>query len=73
MAELLVRAFGYENPDDSDFFTDDNGNAFEVSINKLANSGITVGCNPPTNDHFCPDRQLSRAEMSTFFVRSLGL
>ncbi|MGA7281938.1 MAG: peptidoglycan DD-metalloendopeptidase family protein [Acidimicrobiia bacterium] len=73
MAELLVRAFGYENPDGIDFFTDDNGNQFEESINKLAAAGITVGCNPPANDHYCPDRQLTRAEMATFFVRALGL
>ncbi len=73
MAELLVRAFDYQNGPGTDFFTDDEGNQFEESINKLASAGITVGCNPPTNDHFCPDRQLSRAEMATFFVRSLGL
>jgi hypothetical protein len=73
MAELLVRAFHYENPDGEDFFTDDQGNQFEDSINKLAASGITVGCNPPANDNFCPDRQLTRAEMATFFVRALRL
>ncbi len=73
MAELLVRAFGYENPDGVDFFTDDEGNPFEESINKLAAAGITVGCNPPDYDRYCPDRQLTRAEMATFFVRSLGL
>jgi hypothetical protein len=73
MAETLVRAFGYNNPDNIDFFGDDNGNRFEASINKLASSGITVGCNPPENNNFCPDRQLSRAEMATFFVRALDL
>jgi hypothetical protein len=73
MAELLVRAFGHENPGAVDFFTDDAGNQFEASINKLAADGITVGCNPPANDHYCPDRQLTRAEMATFFVRELGL
>jgi hypothetical protein len=73
MAELLVRAFGHENPDSIDFFTDDAGNPFEVSINKLAAEGITVGCNPPANDHYCPDRRLTRAEMATFFVRELDI
>ena len=73
MAELLVRAFGYDNPDGIDFFVDDNGNPFEVSINKLANHRITVGCNPPDNDNYCPNRTLSRAEMATFFVRALKL
>ncbi len=31
------------------------------------------GCNPPTNDRFCPDRILNRGEMAAFFVRALGL
>ncbi len=73
MAELLVRAFGHENSAGTDYFTDDEGNPFEESINKLAAAGITVGCNPPANDHYCPDRNLQRAEMATFFVRELGL
>lgn len=73
MAELLVRAFDYENPDATDAFVDDTGNQFEASINALAGVGVTVGCNPPTNDRYCPDRELTRAEMATFFVRSLGL
>ncbi|HVR78680.1 MAG TPA: peptidoglycan DD-metalloendopeptidase family protein [Acidimicrobiia bacterium] len=73
MAELLVRAFDYENPEAQDFFTDDTDNPFHDSINRLAAAGITVGCNPPDNDRYCPDRQLTRAEMATFFVRSLDL
>jgi hypothetical protein len=73
MAELLVRAFGYENPDGEDYFTDDEGHAFADSINRLRFAGITKGCNPPDNTEFCPDRSLTRAEMATFFVRALGL
>lgn len=73
MAEMLVRAFGYDNPESIDFFSDDDGNRFEDSINKLANHEITLGCNPPTNDRFCPDRTLIRGEMATFFVRASGL
>jgi hypothetical protein len=73
MAELLVRAFGYTNPEGTDFFDDDEGDPFEVSINKLKNQGITKGCNPPENTAFCPQRPLSRAEMATFMVRALGL
>ncbi len=73
MAELLVRAFGYTNPDGTDFFTDDDGHPFEDAINRLKAAGITVGCNPPDNTEYCPDRTLIRAEMATFFVRALGL
>jgi murein DD-endopeptidase MepM/ murein hydrolase activator NlpD len=73
MAELLVRGFGYENPDGIDAFVDDEESAFEESINKLANSGVTYGCNPPDNTEFCPERTLTRAEMASFFARALDL
>ena len=73
MAELLVRAFGYTNPDEVEHFTDDDDSPFQDSINALRVSGITKGCNPPDNDQFCPDRPLSRAEMATFFARALEI
>ena len=73
MAEFLVRAFGYDNPEGVDLFTDDTGNIFEDSINALAANGITKGCNPPDNDEYCPSRTLTRAEMATFFARALSL
>lgn len=73
MAELLVRAFEYVNPDGNDYFTDDDGHRFEDAINKLRAAEITSGCNPPDNTWFCPDRTLIRAEMATFLVKALGL
>jgi hypothetical protein len=73
MAELLVRTFGYANPEGTDFFSDDGDSAFEDSINKLRANGITFGCNPPAGDQFCPDRSLTRGEMATFLARALGL
>jgi hypothetical protein len=73
MAELLVRTFGYDNPDGTDFFIDDGDSPFEDSINRLKNQGITKGCDPPDNTRFCPERSLTRAEMATFFARALGL
>jgi hypothetical protein len=73
MAELLVRTFGYDNPEGTDFFTDDGSSLFAESINRLANRDITRGCNPPDNTNFCPDRTLDRAEMATFLARALEL
>ena len=36
-------------------FTDvPNSNIFHDDIGWLADNGITLGCNPPTNDEFCP-------------------
>ena len=73
MAEMLVRAFGYDNPGGNDYFVDDGPSPFHDSINKLAHHDVTLGCNPPENDRFCPERTLTRAEMASFFVRALDL
>lgn len=73
MAELLVRSFGYTNPDGTDYFIDDDGVEYEDAINALAGVGVTLGCNPPTNDRYCPDINLSRAQMASFIVRAINL
>jgi hypothetical protein len=71
-ATFLARALSL--PDDGvDHFTDDNGHVLEGGINKLAASGITKGCNPPSNTRFCPDRNLTRAEFAAFVARGLDL
>jgi hypothetical protein len=71
MAAFLVRALGLtERLDDP--FTDDDGHVFEADIERLAAAGITKGCNPPTNDRFCPDGRVSREQMAAFLVRALG-
>jgi hypothetical protein len=73
MAAFLVRAHGYTDPGPSDFFTDDNGSVFEADINKLAEAGITKGCNPPANDQYCPYSYVLRDEMASFLGRAEGL
>ncbi|MDH4309669.1 MAG: GerMN domain-containing protein, partial [Acidimicrobiia bacterium] len=74
MAAFLTRAFGYVDDDPAtDRFADDDGSVFEGDIEALAAAGVTVGCNPPTNDRFCPDNPVTRAEMATFLMRALGL
>jgi len=72
MAAMLARAFEYP-PSDTDRFEDDDGNIFEPAIQRIAAAGVTVGCNPPANDRFCPDDTVTRAEMATFLTRALGL
>lgn len=42
-------------------------------IDRIADVGITRGCNPPVNDRFCPDRPVTRAEMASFLQRALDL
>ena len=56
-----------------DHFTDDTGSPFEDVINRLAESGITKGCDPPLNDMYCPDQGVSRAAFAAMTVRALGL
>jgi hypothetical protein len=71
MAAFLVRALDLTDPLD-DPFTDDDDSIFEADIEKLAAAGITKGCNPPTNDRFCPDSKVTRGQMAAFLVRAIG-
>jgi S-layer homology domain len=73
MAALLVRALGLTDDGSGTYFTDDDGSVFESDIAKLAAAGITKGCNPPANDHFCPDDRVTREQMAAFLVRAYGL
>jgi hypothetical protein len=34
---------------------------------------VTLGCNPPANDKFCPDDKVTRGQMAAFLTRALGL
>ena len=49
------------------------GSPFLGDIVWLADEGITKGCNPPTNDLFCPNDRVTRGQMAAFLVRFLGL
>jgi hypothetical protein len=70
-AAFIVRAWSLTDPGAGDWFTDDNRSVFEGDIDRLAHAGITKGCNPPSNTRYCPDRLLTRAEMSSFLARAL--
>lgn len=70
MAAFLVRALGLPASGD-DAFVDDDDSVFESDINALAAAGITRGCNPPDNDEFCPDDDVTRGQMASFLVRGL--
>jgi hypothetical protein len=69
MATFLSRALHLEAAL-SDHFIDDDSHLFEGAINRLATAGITLGCNPPANDRFCPDREMTRGEMAAMLVRA---
>ena len=71
-ATFISRAIGLPIPT-TDSFVDDDGHVLEGGINRVAEAGLTQGCNPPDNDRFCPDRLMSRAEFAAFIVRALNL
>lgn len=53
-------------------FSDDDGNVHEANIETIAGLGVTLGCNPPDNDRYCPSRPATRAQMAAFLGRALG-
>jgi hypothetical protein len=69
MASFLRRALGLPAAS-RDYFTDDNSNAHEANINRLAASGITSGCAP---SRYCPRGLVTRAQMATFLARAFSL
>ena len=71
MAAFLVRALGLTDRLD-DPFADDDASIFEADVERLVAAGITKGCNPPTNDRFCPDGKVTRGQMAAFLVRALA-
>ncbi|MGI9528831.1 MAG: PhnD/SsuA/transferrin family substrate-binding protein [Acidimicrobiia bacterium] len=54
-------------------FIDDNTSVFEADIEWMAKAGITKGCNPPTNDRYGPNANVTRGQMAAFLVRALKL
>jgi S-layer homology domain len=71
MAAFISRALSLPSTS-SDYFTDGAGSVFEADINRFAEAGITQGCNPATNDNYCPDDLVTRAQMATFLTRALA-
>jgi hypothetical protein len=55
-----------------DYFGDDNSTTFEGDINAMAHAGITQGCNPPANDAFCSNDDVTRGQMAAFLARAFG-
>jgi hypothetical protein len=70
MAAFLSRALGLESPSQPIVFDDTRGHTFASDISRLAHAGITLGCNPPDNDRFCPNDNVTRGQMAAFMVRA---
>ena len=53
-------------------FSDDDGSVHEANIEVMAERDITLGCNPPDNDRYCPKKVVKRSQMMAFLARALG-
>lgn len=69
MAAFLTRAYRLADVS-GNRFVDDDQSIFENDIERLAAVGVTRGCNPPTNDRFCPGDPVTRGQMAAFLGRS---
>jgi glucose/arabinose dehydrogenase len=71
-AGFLARALSIP-ASSTNHFVDDDGHVLEGAINRIADRGITLGCNPPTNNRFCPNDGVTRAQVAGMLTRALGL
>ncbi|MPZ53625.1 MAG: hypothetical protein GEU79_12990 [Acidimicrobiia bacterium] len=69
LAALVITPLSVWASDRFDDVGDDN--IFHDDISWLAESGVTIGCNPPENTNFCPGENVTREQMAAF-LRRLG-
>ena len=72
MAAFLARALGLGNSGGSVLFNDISGSVHAGAIGAVAAAGITRGCSAD-GSRFCPDDDVTRAEMAAFLARALRL
>lgn len=54
----------------ADYFTDDGGSMHQAHINRVAEAGVTGGCDAT---RFCPTSGVTRGQMASFLARALAL
>lgn len=72
MASFLTRALGLQAGVGMDWFADDDSSVHQTAIDRLRAAWITFGCNPPTEDQFCPNESVTREQMAAFLRRALS-
>lgn len=70
MATFIVNGYGWTKGAGDDLFVDDDTSVHESDIDVLGTVGVTLGCNPPANDRYCPDNPVTRGEMAAFLHRA---
>lgn len=68
MASFLARALSLPAAS-VDYFSDDNASPHEADINRLAQSGVTLGCGPSV---YCPSAPITRDQMAAFLYRAFS-
>ena len=53
-------------------FCDDDDSVHQPGIERVAEWGITTGCDPGDPYLFCPNRQVTRAQMAAFLYRAVA-
>lgn len=71
MASFLARAFSLPTSV-TNWFVDDDGSTHEQNINRLADSGITLGCSGADPTIYCPANLVTRGQMAAFLYRGLA-
>ena len=71
MASFLARALALAPGTGENRFADVAG-THVANVNAVADAGITLGCNAD-GTLFCPDDDVTRAQMASFLARALGL
>ncbi len=72
MATFLVRTLDLDPIAESRFEDVEADSVHAPNINAVAAAGISLGCSSD-GTRFCPEDEVSRAQMASFLVRALGL
>jgi hypothetical protein len=70
MAAFLVRALNLTEDTHPGFDDVSDSSKFLRDIGKLATARITRGCNPPANNLFCPEAEVTRGQVTAFLHRT---
>lgn len=74
MAKVIIKGLGEATGTYQGYFDDvPVSNVFWLYIEAIKELGITVGCNPPANTLYCPDKKVTRAQLATFLARALDI
>lgn len=57
----------------ADSFVDDDTSRYEPYIERAVAERLVSGCNPPSNDRFCPDQTMTRAEFAVMLATALDV